>query len=77
MKMTDKDNMLREVEDLLGADGSKEQARAMFVILEDQGYIYFTPYRGYVLDLRRLAYDDAGWCALLIESDALLARCAR
>lgn len=75
--MTDKNDMLQQVEDLLGADGSKEQARAMFVILEDQGYIQFDAHRGYTLDVPD--FNDFGetWCALLIESDALLVRCAR
>jgi hypothetical protein len=47
--VTDKREMLRQVEEGLGSEGSRELAKHMFDVLEEHGRITFDPVNGYVM----------------------------
>ncbi len=63
--MTDKNEMIEHIEDLLGSEGSRAIAEAMFQILEEHGHITFEPHAGFEL----AQVDNDEWLSMLIETD--------
>jgi hypothetical protein len=48
--MTDRNEIIRQVEERLGSGGTPRLAEAMFIELKDLGYIVFDPALGYMFE---------------------------
>jgi hypothetical protein len=70
--MTDRNQIIDQIEELLGSEGSAELALAMFGLLREHGYVTFDPEAGFVLDIPD--FNDGGrhWNTLLIEADGAI-----
>lgn len=69
--MTDRLEILRQVEEMLGPEGTPEQAQALLPILERHGHVTFDPTYGYALTMPD--WDDCGELnALIAESQESL-----
>ena len=68
--MTDRNQIINEVEELLGSEGSHDLAEAMVEALQTQGYITFDEHHGYVL----AEVDENIWLEILAKADDELAR---
>jgi len=67
--MTNRNDMLGRIEDLLGSEGDRELAEAMFTVLKQAGDLTFDPGQGY-----QLADDieDQIWLARLAQAEKLI-----
>lgn len=63
--MTDKNEILRQIEGQLGDQGSRELAVEMFDLLECTGYITFSGDFGYAYD----SPDEWNWQTMLRRAD--------
>jgi hypothetical protein len=69
--MTDKNEMIEHIEELIGSEGSRAQAEAMFDLLnakrlhDEAGYLTFDARAGF--ELAQVPEDE--WLALLVVTD--------
>ena len=68
-KMTDKRNMISEIESLLGTEGTTELAAAMFDGLKAAGLIEFDGQTGYSL---QSDISESDWLAFIVDADEYL-----
>lgn len=67
--MTDRLEILRQVEEMLGPEGSPDQAQALLPVLERHGHVTFDSQIGYTLTMPD--WDDLGELnALIAEAEA-------
>lgn len=67
----DRENVLREIEELLGGTGSREWALALLPILEEDGYVTRGP-EEYVIDIPDFNDDGATWNRLVERAERTL-----
>ena len=67
--MTDKRNMISEIERLLGTEGTTELAAAMFDALKAAGLIEFDGQTGYSL---QSDISESDWLAFIVDADEYL-----
>ena len=67
--MTDKAEAIRRVEEVLGSEGSTEEAVRVFRVLEERGLITFDAVSGYLFD--SIGLDAADWLDILSAADAM------
>ena len=73
--MTDRNDIITQIEELLGSEGSWALAESMLLVLEKHGYVEFDGHRGYALALPEWNDDGAAWNALLLEADGECPAC--
>jgi hypothetical protein len=66
--MTDKNDIIRQIEDLLGPEGSRDLAEAMLPILKRRGYVTFDADSGYELNLEYFNEDGEQWNSIIAEA---------
>lgn len=64
-----KRDVIRELEERLGAEGTPELAASLFAVLRARGYIRFDAAAGYRLELPDWNDGGAAWNALLDEAE--------
>jgi hypothetical protein len=63
--MTDKNDMIRMIEEKLGSEGSMEGARRMFDVLRASGKIDFSPDSGFEME----EMDEDEWLKYLVAAE--------
>jgi hypothetical protein len=68
--MTDKNEIIRRIEELLGSEGSHEQAANMLPALKAAGLVTFDASAGFEFAPQFYELPEREWLAMLAESDA-------
>ncbi len=67
--MTDRKQIIGEVEALLGSGGTRELAESLFDVLRVKGFVLFDAQDGFSLAIPESADRGQTWCSLLQEAE--------